>query len=185
VVEGKPFPTLYWLTCPFLSREIGHLEAAGWVKQLEARMAEEPELRSAMHEAHQRTWSRRDQLLSSEEKAALAADGTLVGLEGRGIGGISDWDRLKCLHLHAAHALADENPTGSIVLRMLPALEVQSLEVVCLRIRVNSWRLVHVIDPHEDRIRCREPTWISDSYGDRDCLSFALSRRRRCENGGG
>ncbi|MCK5584632.1 DUF501 domain-containing protein, partial [Candidatus Bipolaricaulota bacterium] len=111
VVEGKPFPTLYWLTCPFLSREIGHLEAAGWVKQLEARMVEEPELRSAMHEAHQRTWSQRDQLLSSEEKAALAADGTLVGLEGRGIGGISDWDRLKCLHLHAAHALADENPT--------------------------------------------------------------------------
>jgi len=131
VVEGKPFPTLYWLTCPFLSREIGHLEAAGWVKQLEARMAEEPELRSAMHEAHQRTWSRRDQLLSSEEKAALAADGTLVGLEGRGIGGISDWDRLKCLHLHAAHALADENPTGSIVLRMLPALECSPQQMIC------------------------------------------------------
>ena len=131
VVDGKPFPTLYWLTCPFLSREIGHLEAAGWVKQLESRMVEEPELRSAMHEAHQRTWSQRDQLLSPEEKAALAADGTLVGLEGRGIGGISDWDRLKCLHLHAAHALADENPVGSIALSMLPALECSPQQVIC------------------------------------------------------
>ena len=131
VVDGKPFPTLYWLTCPFLSREIGHLEAAGWVKRLEARMGEEPELRSAMHEAHQRTWFQRDQLLTSEEKATLAANGTLVGLDGRGIGGISDWDRLKCLHLHTAHALADENPIGNIVLGMLPAIECSPQQVIC------------------------------------------------------
>jgi hypothetical protein len=131
VVAGKPFPTLYWLTCPFLTREIGHLEAAGWVNQLEVRMMEQPDLRSAMHEAHQHTCAQRDQLMSPEEKAALAADGTLVGLDGRGIGGISDWDRLKCLHLHAAHALADENAIGDIVLQALPALECSQQKVIC------------------------------------------------------
>ena len=131
VIDGKPFPTLYWLTCPFLSREIGHLEAAGWVKQLEARMAEDSELRSAMHKAHQSTCSQRNQLLSPDEKASLAAEGTLVGLEGRGIGGIADWDRLKCLHLHAAHALADVNPIGSIVLRALPSIECPPQQVIC------------------------------------------------------
>lgn len=131
VVEGKPFPTLYWLTCPFLTREIGHLEAAGWVKQLEVRMKEQLDLRSSMYEAHQRICEQREQLLSSEEKAALAANGTLVGLDGRGIGGISNWNRLKCLHLHAAHALADDNPIGDIVLHRLPALECSSQKVIC------------------------------------------------------
>jgi len=131
VVDGKPFPTLYWLTCPFLSREIGHLEAAGWVKQLEARMTEQPELRSAMHASHRRNCSQRDQFLSPEEKVSLSVSGALVGLDGRGIGGIFDWDRLKCLHLHAAHALADENPIGSIALSMLPSLECSPQQVIC------------------------------------------------------
>jgi uncharacterized protein len=131
VVNGKPFPTLYWLTCPFLSKEIGHLEAAGWVKQLEARMSEQPNLRSAMHVAHQRICEQREQLLTSEEKAALVAAGTLVGFDGRGIGGISDWNRLKCLHLHTAHALADDNAIGDIVLRKLPALECSIQKVIC------------------------------------------------------
>lgn len=131
VVEGKPFPTLYWLTCPFLSKEIDHLEAAGWVKRLEALVMEGGAVRSAMEAAHQRYCLQRDQLLSSEEKRALEADGTLAGLEGRGIGGISNWSFLKCLHLHVAHALADENPIGDRVLAMLPACECQPHQVIC------------------------------------------------------
>ena len=131
VVSGKPFPTLYWLTCPFLDKEIGRLEAAGWVKLLEARMVEDGDLRSAMQEAHRWTIRQRAQLLSPEERASLAADGTLVGLDGRGIGGISDWDRLKCLHLHVAQALADENPVGSVVLHTLPACECSPQQMIC------------------------------------------------------
>lgn len=131
VVQGKPFPTLYWLTCPFLSNEIDHLEAAGWVKRLEARMIEESDLRSAMQAAHRRYGRQRNRLLSLEEKAGLEADGTTVGLSGRGIGGISDWDRLKCLHLHVAHKLADENTIGGIVLGMLPARECLPKQVIC------------------------------------------------------
>ena len=72
-----------------------------------------------------------NQLLSPDEKVSLAAEGTSVGLEGRGIGGIADWDRLKCLHLHAAHALADVNPIGSIVLRTLPSVECPPRQVIC------------------------------------------------------
>ncbi|MBU1048844.1 DUF501 domain-containing protein [Candidatus Bipolaricaulota bacterium] len=131
VVAGKPFPTLFWLTCPLLAREIGHLEADGWVKHLETRMMEQPELRDAMRQAHQRTCAIRDELLSADEKAALTANGTLVGLVGRGIGGISNWDRLKCLHLHAAHELAEANPVGRAVLDMLPVIECSSQQVIC------------------------------------------------------
>jgi len=131
VVQGKPFPTLYWLTCPYLSNEIDHLEAAGWVRRLEARMIEESGLRTAMQAAHRRYCRQRDRLLSLEEKARLEADGTMVGLSRRGIGGISDWDRLKCLHLHVAHEVADENAIGGIVLGMLPACECSPKQVIC------------------------------------------------------
>jgi len=131
VVAGKPFPTLYWLTCPFLSKEIGHLEAAGWVKRLENRMAEEDDLRIAMYEAHRRTCEQRDGLLSSDDRDALTEAGMLVEFHRRGIGGISDWDRLKCLHLHAAHALADENAVGTIILRMVPSLECPPQQLIC------------------------------------------------------
>ena len=131
VLAGKPFPTTYWLTCPFLSREIGHLEAAGWIKKLEARMSENDDLRIAMQEAHRRLCKQRDGCLSSDDKDALAEAGMRAGFHGRGIGGISDWDRLKCLHLHAAHALADENAVGAIVLRLLPSLECAPQQVIC------------------------------------------------------
>ena len=131
VVHGKPFPTLYWLTCPFLAKEIDHLEADGWVKRLQARVMEDASLGTAMHEAHRRYCEQRDRLLSDSERAALEDDGTLRGLTGRGIGGIADWDRVKCLHLHVAHALADKNPIGSIVLTMLPTGECAPHEVIC------------------------------------------------------
>ena len=131
VVQRKPFPTLYWLTCPFLSTEIDHLEAAGWVKRLEARMMEESDLHSAMQAAHRRYCRQRDRLLSLEEKAGLETDGTIVGLSERGIGGIFDWDRLKCLHLHVAHELADANAIGCIVLGMLPGVECLPKQVIC------------------------------------------------------
>lgn len=131
VLQGKPFPTLFWLTCPFLSKEVDHLEAAGWVKRLETRLNEASDLRFAVHEAHQRYIRQRARLLSAEEKATLETDGTMVGLSGRGIGGISDWDRLKCLHLHVAHELADENPIGKMVLELLSAQECLPKQVIC------------------------------------------------------
>ena len=35
VYRGAPFPTLFWLTCPYLSHICGVLESAGAVKELE------------------------------------------------------------------------------------------------------------------------------------------------------
>jgi uncharacterized protein len=131
IVDGKPFPTLYWLTCPFLCAQISGLEAEGWVKRLETRMAGDESLRLSMRDAHRRYINRRDAQLSLEERSALETDGTLIGLSGRGIGGISDWTRLKCLHTHVAHALAGRNPIGDLVLAMLTARECSPQQVIC------------------------------------------------------
>ena len=130
LIDGEPFPTLYWLTCPHLNRAIDRLEADGWVGQLERRMASDDALGKGMEEAHLRYVEQRTGLLTEDDRGALDVRGRLASLE-KGIGGIADRTRLKCLHLHAAHALADGNPIGDLVLGMLPATECGPEQVIC------------------------------------------------------
>ncbi len=132
LVDGKPFPTLFWLTCPFLAKEVDRLEANGWVGRLERRMAEDESLRWAMEQAHDRYVAARSAELAAEERRAVGSAGMGASLIERGIGGIADRRRLKCLHLHVAHALAGENPIGTIVLGMLEAVECGPECVLCV-----------------------------------------------------
>lgn len=131
LVEGAPFPTVYWLSCPFLCLAVDRLEADGWVSVLERRMAEERALRTAMRLAHERYVDQRMALLAEEDRLALGRLGFTESLAQRGIGGIADRDCLKCLHLHVAHELADANPVGRIVLDTLERQECVSEEVIC------------------------------------------------------
>jgi hypothetical protein len=131
VVDEKPFPTLYWLTCPFLCRAVSELEAEGWVGRLEQRLAAEAELRAALDRADGEYVAARRELLSVEEEKELARRGQLRELEARGIGGIADRTRLKCLHLHVAHALAGRNPIGEIALHMLVRPACEAEKTIC------------------------------------------------------
>jgi uncharacterized protein len=86
--SGTPFPTTYWLTCPHLGAALARVEAAGGVERWSRRAAEDPELRTSLERAH-------------EEQRALRPELDL------GIGGARPGARgLKCLHAHAAFALA-------------------------------------------------------------------------------
>ena len=131
LVDGKPFPTLFWLTCPYLAREVDRLEADGWVGRLERRMAEDEELKTGMARAHERYIEKRFTLLSDGERRSIEADRMTAGLLDRGIGGIADRRRLKCLHVHVAHDLADESPIGRSVCAMLPAPECGPEKAIC------------------------------------------------------
>ncbi len=131
LIGGEPFPTLFWLTCPYLVKAVDRLEAVGWIGRLERRLAEDGALREGMERAHRRYIEARAALLSEDERRAIEPRGLASGLLEKGIGGIADRRRLKCLHLHVAHALADGNPIGAIVLGMLPALECGPEEVIC------------------------------------------------------
>ncbi len=126
VVAGRPFPTLYWLTCPFLRKEISRLEADGWVKRLEARMAASPELSAAMDAAHDRYRRARNALLPDAPTDPVVTESLM-----HGIGGIADRRYLKCLHLHVAHALAGDNPIGAIVLDLVSEPACDEEKVIC------------------------------------------------------
>jgi hypothetical protein len=94
--DGSPFPTLYYLTCPRAAAAISGLEAAGVMREMTARLADE-HIRVAYEQAHRDYLARRD---------AAAADAGLQPLpEGtQSAGGMPD--RVKCLHALVAHELA-------------------------------------------------------------------------------
>jgi len=103
--DGTPFPTLYYLTCPRATAAISGLEAAGLMREMTARLADDPDLRAAYAAAHRRYVDRRD---------AVAAEAGLEPLPAgtQSAGGMPD--RVKCLHALAAHELAapGTNPFG-------------------------------------------------------------------------
>jgi len=85
--SGKPFPTTYWLTCRQLVTAIARLEAAGGVERWSRLACEDETLRESLERGHQ-------------EQRRLRPE--LPG----GIGGQTRAGGLKCLHAHAAFALA-------------------------------------------------------------------------------
>jgi hypothetical protein len=104
--DGTPFPTLYYLTCARLNSRIGSLEAEGRMREMTDRLAEDPELADAYRRAHEAYLAERD---------AIESLGTGVSA-----GGMPD--RVKCLHVHVAHALAagpGVNPFGDEALAEL------------------------------------------------------------------
>lgn len=131
LVDGKPFPTTYWLTCPFLQKEIDHLEAQGMIKVLEARIRTEPELAQRFGRAHRDYIAARLRLLSQKDRIQLEQTGMLAVLTSRGIGGTADFTRVKCLHMHVAHALVASNPIGELVLNALPQQACPKEHVIC------------------------------------------------------
>ena len=131
LVEGKPFPTLFWLTCPFLTRQIDRLEAEGWIKHLEKLLEKEDALAARFRKAHRAYITERDRLLSPEDRATLEEAGMLKDLLEKGIGGTADFARVKCLHLHVAHALVRDNPIGERVLEALAEHVCPPKQVIC------------------------------------------------------
>jgi hypothetical protein len=85
--DGKPFPTTYYLTCPWLVAAISRLEAAGGVERWSRAAADDPQLAESLARADREQRELRPEL-------------------DVGIGGTRTPGNLKCLHAHAAFALA-------------------------------------------------------------------------------
>jgi len=107
--DGTPFPTLYYLTCPRATAAVSRLEAAGRMRELTERLAADPEFAAGQARAHRDYLERREALGRVPEIAGISAGGMP--------------DRVKCLHVLVAHALAagpGANPVGDEVLAELP-----------------------------------------------------------------
>ncbi|GHE22427.1 DUF501 domain-containing protein [Halomonas urumqiensis] len=112
IVDGKPFPTLYWLSSERLKVEISHIEAAGVIKQLETRLQQDPDFLAAYHQSHRDYVEARWRLMSDAQQAEVKRLGYENVLRERGIGGIANWDQVRCLHTQYAHHLCGNNVIG-------------------------------------------------------------------------
>ncbi len=85
--SGEPFPTAFWITCPHLAAAIARLEAAGGVERWSRLAAADAQLAESLERGHEEQRRLRPELAA-------------------GIGGAKRGGSLKCLHAHAAFALA-------------------------------------------------------------------------------
>jgi uncharacterized protein len=104
--DGTPFPTLYYLTSPRLVSLVSTLEAEGLMREMTDRLAIDDELAAQYRRAHESYLAERDAIES------LGTDVSAGGMP----------DRVKCLHVHVAHALAKGpgvNPFGDEALALI------------------------------------------------------------------
>ena len=116
--ENGVFPTIYWLSCPYLNKEIARLEDDGLVREFGDISKEDKEIRKRLMQAHHRYAQERLDLLSAKDKESIESKspGILKVLAESGVGGIIDKKGLKCLHTHLAHFLAKkDNPIGEML----------------------------------------------------------------------
>jgi hypothetical protein len=106
--DGTPFPTTFYLTCPRAVGAVGTLESSGLMGEMTARLRRDADLAARYRAAHEDYLRRR------------AALGDVPEIAGVSAGGMPD--RVKCVHVLVAHALAvgpGVNPLGDEALAAL------------------------------------------------------------------
>lgn len=112
--DGTPFPTMFYATCPKLTSAIGTLEANNVMKEMQDRLATDPELAENYRQAHESYLAEREAMEHVDEIAGITAGGMP--------------DRVKCLHVLAGHALAKGpgvNRLGDEVLALIDGCQAQ------------------------------------------------------------
>lgn len=115
---GAPFPTLYWLTGPAISRAIAELERKGCIVEFEKRLNNEPLEAERFISCHKQYANARWNSLKEEDRSLLTMDNSSIKrmrnmLEFSGVAGTDFLSQqledgsfvasVKCLHAHYAH----------------------------------------------------------------------------------
>ena len=115
LVDDKPFPTLYWLIDAGLCYAIDQVEAGGLILQLQQIVDDTPSLRQSMRQDHEAHIHRRAGYMSKATAAQIDRLGYSEVFQTKGIGGIGDFTRIRCLHTWYAAHLVEPNTIGRLL----------------------------------------------------------------------
>ena len=128
--QGRPFPTLFWLTCRAAVKAVSRLESEGWIGRFKARAEEDPAFAEALAAAH-------------EDYARERSRGFAQALGWGGVGGTGVG--VKCLHAHYANHLAGgPDPVGASVAERVEPVHPEEApgRVAAVDLGTNSIRLL-------------------------------------------
>lgn len=115
LVDDKPFPTLFWLVDPVLCYRIDQLEASGLIAQFQRQIDTNPGLQRRMREDHRAHIALRESYLPPPVRQRLQELGLGDALADRGIGGISNFTRIRCLHTWYGAHMVVPNTVGAML----------------------------------------------------------------------
>ena len=115
VVDQKPFPTLFWLIDRTLCYQIDQLEASGLIKKLQEQVDTNISIRESMVRDHNAHIKLRNDYFTENERTYLKITGYFDVLKARGIGGISNPTRIRCLHSWYAAHMVVQNTIGQLL----------------------------------------------------------------------
>ncbi len=90
--DGSPFPTLFYLSLPWVVKEISRLESGGEMQKYNELLQQDPQLLANYQQAHESYVARRELLAQIPQLSGVSAGGMP--------------QRVKCLHALAGYALA-------------------------------------------------------------------------------
>ena len=142
VVDKAPFPTHFWLCHALLIEKINFLESQRLVKPMEEMIEKNQTLANAFLTDQKRYQQIRNACLTENDIAHLSSIKILDQFKDkRGIGGIENFSKIRCLHMQMAHLVSDANVIGQWLQDKFDLLNF-SEDLKSFRDRVKSDQLI-------------------------------------------
>jgi len=98
-----------------LNYAIDQVEARGLIAEFQTLVDDSAEMQASMIVDHQRYIDLRQSFISSQQQNTIEQLGFHTVLHERGIGGIADFQRIRCLHTYYAAHLVYPNTVGRML----------------------------------------------------------------------
>ncbi|MFW6121285.1 MAG: DUF501 domain-containing protein [Petrotogales bacterium] len=132
--NNKPFPTVFWLTCPLLCKNVSRMEEKGMIKYFEEKLNRDGKMKKKFLEAHNSTQKLRNKSLPVDTPSWVKEDMSV-----KGIGGTKKLLTIKCLHLQLANYLGGiENPVGKLLWESIAIKNCPEDNIICEKLMRND-----------------------------------------------
>tara|TARA_R110002049_G_scaffold84501_5_gene215019 strand:- start:464 stop:979 length:516 start_codon:yes stop_codon:yes gene_type:complete len=116
LADGKPFPSMYWLTSPLLHKAISHIESTAWIKEFEnITLPQNEEYKNRLKADNENYRKLRWDLFQTLHRSEEVSPAFVKVIKESGIGGIQSFDRVRCLHMHYAYHLVHGGLVGELL----------------------------------------------------------------------